>query len=93
MFYAKRVKDNAVVALYTYDFEPTFASDSGMVVITEEEYNELYKTMCPSSVVKPNAVAELQKENAVLNAKVQALTESTQFLEECIVEMAEIVYA
>lgn len=38
-------------------------------------------------------VAELQEENKTLKAQVQALTESNQFLEECIVEMAEIVYA
>lgn len=38
-------------------------------------------------------VAELQQENKTLKAQVQALTESNQFLEDCLVEMAEIVYA
>ena len=38
-------------------------------------------------------VAELQDENRALKAQVQALSESNQFLEDCIVEMAEIVYA
>ena len=38
-------------------------------------------------------IAELQSENKTLKAKIQALTESNQMLEDCIVEMAEIVYA
>ena len=43
--------------------------------------------------VIPSSTDILQKENKVLNAKIVALTESNQFLEDCIVEMAEIVYA
>lgn len=35
----------------------------------------------------------LAAENAQLRAKVAALTESAQMLEDCLVEMAEIVYA
>ena len=42
---------------------------------------------------KPDPVTELQTENKALKAQVAALTESQQFLEECLVEMAEIVYA
>lgn len=38
-------------------------------------------------------VAELQEENRMLQAQVKALSESNAILEECIVEMAEIVYA
>lgn len=41
MTYAKRIKDNAVVALCTYNHTPTFSEDSGMVIISEEEYNAL----------------------------------------------------
>lgn len=40
-----------------------------------------------------NPVEQLQSENAQLKAKIQALTESHQMLEDCLVEMAEIVYA
>lgn len=36
---------------------------------------------------------ELQSQNKELQAKTKALTESNQMLEECLVEMAEIVYA
>lgn len=42
---------------------------------------------------EPDPVAELQNEVRTLKAQNQALTESNQFLEDCIVEMAEIVYA
>ena len=41
----------------------------------------------------PNDIEILQADNKKLNAKIQALTESNSFLEECLVEMAEIVYA
>lgn len=34
----------------------------------------------------------IQRENALLRAQVSALNENISFLEECIVEMAEIVY-
>lgn len=38
-------------------------------------------------------IADLQAENATLRAQIAALTQSTQFLEDCLVEMAETVYA
>ena len=41
----------------------------------------------------PDTVADLQTENAKLRAQVEALTRSAQFLEDCIAEMAEAVYA
>lgn len=36
--------------------------------------------------------AALARENALLRAQVSALTENLSFLEDCIVEMAEILY-
>lgn len=45
----------------------------------------------PEEVVDP--IEELQDENRMLNAKIAAQSESIMFLEECIVEMAEVVYA
>lgn len=38
-------------------------------------------------------VAALQTTNTQLNAEVKAAIEANNFLEECIVEMAEIIYA
>jgi hypothetical protein len=45
----------------------------------------------PESPVDP--LEQLQTENKKLTAKIDTLTQSSQMLEDCIVEMAEIVYA
>ncbi len=45
------------------------------------------------TTVSKSGIETLQDENKELQAKVKALTESNQMLEDCIVEMAEIVYA
>ena len=65
-------------------------------VLTTDEYAEIVGETFPEDVSlerEPTAIEVLQSETKTLNAKVQALTESNQFLEDCIVEMAEIVYA
>lgn len=49
------------------------------------------KDFVPKIPVSP--LETLRGENKELQAKVKALTESNQMLEDCIVEMAEIVYA
>lgn len=45
MTYAKQIQGGEVIALLTYDFEPQFDADSGMVIITEEEYGVLLEEM------------------------------------------------
>ena len=45
------------------------------------------------TTVPKSDIETLQDANKELQAKVKALTESNQMLEDCIVEMAEIVYA
>ena len=47
----------------------------------------------PAVEPSKSPIETLQDENKELQAKVKALTESNQMLEDCIVEMAEIVYA
>ena len=42
---------------------------------------------------EPTEVEVLQQENRKLSAQVGALTESGQILEDCLIEMAAIVYA
>jgi len=68
--------------------------------ITTDEYAQIVGETFPDDVPtekKPTAleteVENVKADTKVLEAKVQALTESNQFLEDCIVEMAEIVYA
>lgn len=42
---------------------------------------------------KPVTVEDLQAENKLLRAQVQAQTERSDFIEDCIAEMASVVYA
>lgn len=42
---------------------------------------------------KPVTVEDLQAENKLLKAQVQAQTERSDFIEDCIAEMAGVVYA
>lgn len=42
---------------------------------------------------KPVTVEDLQAENKLLRAQVQAQTERSDFIEDCIAEMAGVVYA
>ena len=64
--------------------------------LTTDQYAEIVGESFPENVSTervPSVIEEIKEETKTLNAKVQALTESNQFLEDCIVEMAEIVYA
>lgn len=52
----------------------------------QEEYT-------PSSVGPPkNPIEELEAENKLLKARLQAQTERSDFIEDCIAEMATMVY-
>lgn len=60
----------------------------GYVEISETLFNSL-----ESSTPLPQVtVQELQQENKLLKAQVQAQTERSDFLEDCIAEMAAQVY-
>ena len=47
----------------------------------------------PKVVPTPKSNAELEAENATLRQQVSALADQQSFYEDCIAEMAEIVYA
>lgn len=38
-------------------------------------------------------ISDLEHENVLLRAQIQAMTDRNDFIEDCIAEMAEIVYA
>jgi hypothetical protein len=64
--------------------------------LTTDEYNMIAGESFPGDVSLEKELTDieiLQKETRTLKAQVQALSESNMFLEECLVEMAEIVYA
>ena len=61
---------------------------------TDDDVCNAYITKLTTSEPTPiDEVTALKTKNAQLEAKVKALSESSQMLEDCLVEMAEIVYA
>ena len=56
--------------------------------ITQDEYNKLINQ-------KTNAerIEDLESDNALLKQQVKAASDQNEFLEDCIAEMAGIVYA
>lgn len=65
--------------------------DSVLVERTAEEI-EADKAKLPKPVI-PKTNAELESENAKLKQQVSALADQQSFYEDCIAEMAEVVYA
>lgn len=60
---------------------------------TDEEVCDAYIAQITATPEPSDDLAALKAKNSQLEAKVRALTESSQMLEDCLVEMAEIVYA
>ena len=56
---------------------------------TLETYNKEHPDINPE---KPNVIEDLKKENKLLKAQLQAQTERSDFIEDCIAEMAGVVY-
>jgi len=69
MIYAKEMQGDVVIALYTYDFEPYFYEDSGMVIITEDEYNEL-KAILEPDPVETDDISDSEALNIILGNEV-----------------------
>lgn len=65
---------------------------AGKVVERTAEEIEADKAKLPKPVI-PKTNAELESENAKLKQQVSALADQQSFYEDCIAEMAEIVYA
>jgi hypothetical protein len=71
----------------------TFPS-TGLQEITEEEYLALKAS--PTAQIEPEeptvTLESLQEENKLLKAQVQAQSDRSDFLEDCIAEMALEIY-
>lgn len=75
--------------------------DNGVAVIsTQESYNAVYSPATDKTypigeffVEEEDEAAALRAENKLLKEQVSALSTQADFREECIVEMANIVYA
>ena len=64
----------------------------GKIVERTAEEIEADKAKLPKPVI-PKTNAELESENAKLKQQISALADQQSFYEDCIAEMAEIVYA
>lgn len=54
---------------------------------------EQWKAQHPVPVPVPTDVEILQKENRLLKAQVSALAEQQEFLEDCLIEVGQVIYA
>ena len=82
--------------IYTDEYGKWEINEYGVKMLIEPSqkwHDEHPDTETDESSMRKNVIEVLQDENKQLTAKVKALTESSQMLEDCIVEMAEIVYA
>lgn len=66
-------------------------ADGHAVERTQEEMDGDYTAQPGTSTPMTNA--ELEEENVLLKARVQAISDRNEFVEDCIAEMAEVVYA
>ena len=71
---------------------PRYKLVDGKVVERTAEEIETDKAKLPKPVI-PKTNAELESENAKLKQQISALADQQSFYEDCIAEMAEIVYA
>lgn len=65
---------------------------AGKVVERTAEEIEADKAKLPKPVI-PKTNAELESENAKLKQQISALADQQSFYEDCIAEMAQVVYA
>ena len=70
----------------------------GFIQVTPEEFLELgghgleTPPDPPAPPVEADPLEELQKENKMLKAQLQAQVDRSDFIEDCIAEMATVVY-
>ncbi len=77
--------------LYTTDAIPRYKLVEGKPVLRTDEEIEADRKARPEPD-KPVTVAELSQENKMLRAQIRAQGERSDFIEDCIAEMAMQVY-
>ena len=78
--------------LYTEDGTPRYKLVEGKAQERTEEEIQADRYAIPEPVIPPTN-AELEAENKLLRAQLQAATDRQDFIEDCIAEMAMVVYA
>lgn len=81
-----------VDGLYTNDGIPRYKLVDGAAQERTEEEIEADRAAIPAPVVPPTN-EELEQENKLLRAQIQAAVDRQDFIEDCIAEMAMQVYA
>lgn len=71
---------------------PRYKLEDGVLVERTADEIEADKAKLPKPVI-PKTNAELESENEKLKQQISALADQQSFYEDCIAEMAEIVYA
>ena len=65
MVYAKKMDGDVVALLMTYDYQPDLSADSGIVIISAEEYEELRRKILESLVVPERDPDEISDTEAL----------------------------
>lgn len=78
--------------LYTEDGIPLYKLVEGKAQERTEEEIQADRDAIPPPIVPPTN-AELEAENKMLRAQLQVATDRQDFIEDCIAEMAMVVYA
>lgn len=73
--------------IYRYKLE-----DGKAVERTQEEMDADYAAIPASPPTQAERITELESENKLLTAQIQALSDRNDFMEDCIAEMAMVVY-
>lgn len=84
MYYYKKIENGEVVSLVSASI-PNASEE--LTEISEDEFNNLF----PKS--EPLTLDGLAKENKKLKTQIELQSEQLTFLEDCILEMADEVYA
>lgn len=78
--------------IYTEDGIPRYKLVENTAQERAEEEIQADRDAIPAPIVPPTN-AELEAENKMLRARLQAATDRQDFIEDCIAEMAGVVYA
>lgn len=71
----------------------TIVDGAVTALVVDQEALDVYNKDHPDvEPEKPTTIEDLKKENKLLKAQLQAQTERSDFIEDCIAEMAEVIY-
>ncbi len=90
MYYYLFYKDGVVVG---YNCSKTPLNNPSYKEVTEEEYLEYAGSIPVIPTTPEERIETLESDNNLLKQQLQATSDQNDFLEDCIAEMAEIVYA